>query len=145
MEFRFFVFLASGLTFGWLKSEKVVSDVVKDILLKNIDIHSLNLPYCVSIVVFDVETDLENAKLVTRIKNFLRPLPTMVEGWFCGILQKPKCHLYFVFYLSDTTYNVTTNILHYIFYYIHKVCNTKWNDFVFCCQLSTFDCLLVDF
>ena len=40
------------------------SDVVEQRLLKNIDIPSSNLFNFVQIVVFDVETALENAKLV---------------------------------------------------------------------------------
>ena len=47
----------------WLRSEKLFSDVVKQILLKNSHIHNLNLLNFVSVVVFDVETALQNAKL----------------------------------------------------------------------------------
>ena len=41
----------------------VFSDVAKNTLLKNIDMHRLNLLNFIYIVVFDVKATLENAKL----------------------------------------------------------------------------------
>ena len=48
-----------------------------------------------------IQCQISNSR-VTRIANFLYPLPTHVVGQirnfssgnFCGILQKPRCHLY---------------------------------------------------
>ena len=39
------------------------SDVVSQILLKNIDIHSVSLLNLIYIIVFDIETTQENTKL----------------------------------------------------------------------------------
>ena len=39
------------------------SDVVRQILLKNIDIHSVSLLNLIYIIVFDIETVQENTKL----------------------------------------------------------------------------------
>ena len=53
-------------------------------LLNNMHIHSLNLLNCVYIVVFDVETALENVKLaiVRRLEMQISiiPSPTMIRG-----------------------------------------------------------------
>ena len=83
----------------------------KHFLLKYIYIHGLNLLNFVGIVVFDVETSLENAKLAIleglEFQIFFAPLD--LGGWGGGgqiwqiwkfssgkwsrILEKPKCYL----------------------------------------------------
>ena len=78
--------------------------MVGQILLKNIDMYSLNLLNLIYIVVFDVETALENAELTILERLELQMFFTSVQPWwrqirkfslrkFSGILQKPKCHL----------------------------------------------------
>ena len=67
-----------------VKSEKLYLVVARHMLLKNIHIHSLNVLNCVYIVVFDVETAIDNAKLAIlgrlELQISFTPSPAMVRG-----------------------------------------------------------------
>ena len=58
-------------------------DVVKHKLLKNINVHSLNLLNFVCIVVFDVETAIQNAKLIILERLVLK----IMSGLFIRFLN----------------------------------------------------------
>ena len=73
-------------------------------MLKNIDMHNLNLLNLIYTVVFGVETALENAELPILERREFQVFFTSSQTWwrqirkfssrkFSGILQKPICHL----------------------------------------------------